>query len=92
MADYFAMLEKELRGIPYSKTEHRNALRALLSNRSDTSIERKHQNIRAILIEARFPYIRRIQPRYHVERRTPSEVDLRFTVSRQLAHATTWAI
>lgn len=58
VADYFAMLEKELRGILYSKTEHRRALRPLLSGRSDTAIERKHRNITAILIEVRFPYIR----------------------------------
>ncbi|HEX6097273.1 MAG TPA: DUF3883 domain-containing protein [Thermoanaerobaculia bacterium] len=62
VADYFAMLEKELRGIPYNKTEHRRALRPLLSNRSDPAIERKHQNITAILIEAGFPYIRGYKP------------------------------
>lgn len=62
VADYFAMLEKELRGIPYSKTDHRRALRPLLSGRSDTAIERKHQNITAVLIEARFPYIRGYKP------------------------------
>jgi hypothetical protein len=62
VADYFAMLEKELRGIPYSKTDHRRALRPLLSNRSDGSIERKHQNISAVLMEARFPYIRGYKP------------------------------
>jgi hypothetical protein len=62
VADYFSMLEQELRGIPYSKTAHRNALRPLLRGRSDGSIERKHQNISAILIEARFPYIRGYKP------------------------------
>jgi hypothetical protein len=62
VADYFAMLEKELRGIPYSKTTHRRALAPLLIDRSDGSIERKHQNISAVLIEARFPYIRGYKP------------------------------
>lgn len=62
MADYFAMLEKELRGIPYNKTEHRRALRPLLSGRSDPAIERKHQNITAVLIEAGFLYIRGYKP------------------------------
>jgi len=62
VADYFAMLEKELRGIPYSKTEHRRTLRPLLSGRNDTAIERKHQNITAVLIEAGFPYIRGYKP------------------------------
>ncbi len=62
VADYFSMLEKELRGVPYNKTAHRNALRPLLRDRSDGSIERKHQNISAILMEARFPYIRGYKP------------------------------
>ena len=56
------MLEKELRGVPYSKTAHRRALQPLLTNRSLGSIERKHQNISAVLIEARFPYIRGYKP------------------------------
>lgn len=51
------MLEKELRGLSYSKTEHRHALRPLLSDRSDGSIERKHQNISAVLMKVGFPYI-----------------------------------
>lgn len=62
VADYFSMLEKELRGMAYSKTAHRVALRSLLVNRSDGSIERKHQNISAILIEERFPYILGYKP------------------------------
>ncbi|HYC91167.1 MAG TPA: DUF3883 domain-containing protein [Thermoanaerobaculia bacterium] len=62
VADYFSMLEKELRRIPYSKTAHRKGLRPLLRNRSDGSIERKHQNISAILMEARFPYIPGYKP------------------------------
>jgi hypothetical protein len=62
VGDYFAMLEKELRGIPYNKTEHRRALRPLLAGRSDGSIERKHQNISAVLLEVRFPYIRGYKP------------------------------
>lgn len=56
------MLEKQLRREPYSKAEHRRTLTRLLSNRSDASIERKHQNISAILIEARFPYINGYKP------------------------------
>ena len=56
------MLEKELRGEAYSKTSHRRALQRLLDGRSETAIERKHQNISAILIEAAFPYIRGYKP------------------------------
>jgi uncharacterized protein DUF3883 len=62
VADYFAMLVKERRGMPYNKTEHRRALQPLLSGRSEGSIERKHQNITAILMGVGFPYIRGYKP------------------------------
>src|SRR5690606_21408216 len=57
VADYFHMLTQELAGQSYNKTEHRRALAATLNDRSDGSIERKHQNISAILIELRCPSI-----------------------------------
>lgn len=49
VADYFAMLAHDISGTFYSKTDHRRALVALLSNRSEGSIEFKHQNISAVL-------------------------------------------
>ena len=49
VADYFTMLEKELLGKPYSKTEHRRSLAPKLGGRSDGSIEFKHANISAVL-------------------------------------------
>jgi hypothetical protein len=57
VADYFAMLDQELRGLDYSKTQHRRALSLLVNQRTDAAIERKHQNISAILRELGFPYI-----------------------------------
>jgi hypothetical protein len=62
VADYFNMLDKELRGQDYNKTEHRRHLTALLSKRSDGAIERKHQNISAILRKIGFPYISGYKP------------------------------
>ncbi len=62
VADYFSMLAKELRGEPYNKSAHRAALRPLLQGRSDPAIERKHQNISAILIEFGVPYIEGYKP------------------------------
>ena len=62
VADYFKMLDNELRGIHYNKTEHRRALSILLNTRSDGSIERKHQNISAVLIDQGFPYIAGYKP------------------------------
>lgn len=46
--DYLAMLAKELRGEIYSKTEHRRAL-MLKIDRSEGSIEYKHQNVSAAM-------------------------------------------
>jgi hypothetical protein len=62
VADYFNMLDKELRGHDYNKTEHRHRLSALLKNRSEGSIERKHQNISAVLRDLDFPFINGYKP------------------------------
>jgi len=63
VADYFAMLEAELAGTRYDKTEHRRQLLPALDARSEGSIEFKHQNISAVLIALGFPYISGYKPR-----------------------------
>jgi hypothetical protein len=63
VADYFAMLQSELKGDPYDKTAHRRRLLPLLKDRSEGSSEFKHQNISAVLIELGFPYIPGYKPR-----------------------------
>jgi hypothetical protein len=62
IADYFSMLEMELRGLPYNKSEHRRALSKLLDNRSDRSIESKRQNISAVLLQMGMPWINGFKP------------------------------
>lgn len=62
VADYFDMLAKELRGEPFSKTEHRRRLMRVLDGRSDGSIEYKHQNITAALNELGVPGIDGYKP------------------------------
>jgi hypothetical protein len=62
VADYFAMLEKELAGLDYSKTEHRGKIEKLLNNRSGGSIEYKHQNISAVLRNLYRPYVKGYRP------------------------------
>lgn len=49
VADYFAMLADDIAGRRYNKAEHRRALLPLLGNRSEGSVEFKHQNISAVL-------------------------------------------
>lgn len=62
VADYFDMLDKELRGEPFSKTEHRRRLMKILDDRTDGSIEYKHQNITAALNELGVPGIDGYKP------------------------------
>lgn len=62
VADCFSMLAAELTGKPYSKTDHRRRLLSLLQKRSEQSIEFKHANISAVLIELGFPYISGYKP------------------------------
>jgi hypothetical protein len=57
ISDYFSMLSAELSVMPYSKAKHRRALLQKLNNRSPQSVEFKHANISAILIELGFPYV-----------------------------------
>ena len=59
---YLDMLLLELSGEPYNKAQHRRALLRLLNNRTEGAIERKHQNISAILIEMGLPYIEGYKP------------------------------
>ncbi len=67
IADYFNMLSAELKSEDYSKAEHRRALLPLLANRSDGSVEFKHQNISAVLIELGQPFIKGYLPRYNYQ-------------------------
>lgn len=70
VSDYLVMLENELSGLPYNKTEHRRNLQKLLNDRSEGSIEFKHCNISAVMIELGFPYISGYKPRWNFQRGT----------------------
>lgn len=65
--DYFSMFRKEVVGEHYKKAEHRRALQKQLDNRSEGSIEYKHQNISAILLEAGYPYIPGYKPAFNYQ-------------------------
>ncbi len=49
VADYFAMLVNDVSGANYNKADHRRRLVPRLRNRSEGSVEFKHQNISAVL-------------------------------------------
>lgn len=63
VADYLRMLTLELNGQRYSKTEHARALLKLLDDRSRPSVEFKHANISAVMVELGYPYIDGYKPR-----------------------------
>lgn len=88
--DYLSMLALELRGQDYSKAERNRELRKLLPVRSRGSIEFKHQNISAVMIEIGYPYVEGYKPRSNfqgllqevVERRVHARPELATTVTK----------
>jgi len=66
VADYFAMLADEIAGRSYNKSDHRRALQAL-TGREPGSIERKHQNISAVMERLGVPFIRGYKPLAHFQ-------------------------
>lgn len=84
VSDYLSMLAAELSGVPYSKAVHRRQLQPLLNNRSEQSIEFKHANISAVLIELGFPYISGYKPRSNYQQLLYDVVAERLSQSPQL--------
>jgi hypothetical protein len=74
VADYLAMLVFELNGQRYSKTAHRQRLLSLLPGRSAGSVEFKHCNISAVMLELGFPYLRGYKPRVNFQRQILTSV------------------
>lgn len=67
VADYFAMLNKDIAGQNYNKTQHRRDLLPLLNERSESSIEFKHQNISAVLKGLGETWIPGYQPAFNFQ-------------------------
>jgi hypothetical protein len=79
VADYLAMLSCELARQPYNKSAHRRQLMQRLPGRSGGSIEFKHCNISAVMLQLKCPYIAGYQPRVNFQRSVLLDV-----VSRQV--------
>jgi hypothetical protein len=88
--DYLTMLDLELRGKDYNKAERNRELRKLLPVRKRGSIEFKHQNISAVMIELGYPYVVGYKPARNyqgllyevVERRVYARPTLATTVAK----------
>lgn len=64
VADYFDMLNKQLRAESYSKTEHKKRLAANLgTGRHWESLDPKYQNISAVLQQLGYPTVEGYKPR-----------------------------
>jgi hypothetical protein len=75
VGDYFEMLEQELLGKSYNKTDHRRELAPRLTGRSDGSIEFKHANISAVLTGMGLPYIDGYKPRGNYQALLRDEIE-----------------
>jgi hypothetical protein len=61
VSDYRDMLDLELAGFPFNKSEHRRAVMQEI-DRSNGSVEFKHQNISAVLEKIGLPWIKGYKP------------------------------
>ena len=84
VADYLAMMELELRGERYNKSQHRRELQTKLNNRSDSSMEFKHQNISAIMIELGYPYISGYKPAFNYQQQLKDVILMRLAEVRHV--------
>jgi len=85
VSDYFEMLAMELRGQEFNKAERNRNVQKFLNNRERGSVEFKHQNISAVLIELGYPYIKGYKPaRNYQKRRLPDVILNRLAVTPDL--------
>lgn len=85
VADYLAMLTCELAGQPYNKSARRQRLLLQLPGRTAGSVEFKHANISAVMLELGFPYLRGYKPRMNFQRSLLlDEVSAQVSASAQL--------
>ena len=85
VADYFAMLANDVAGRPYNKAKHRRQLMKHINDRSDGSVEFKHQNISAVLKGLGEVWITGYKPAFNFQ------TSLVYAVSRWLAMNPDWA-
>lgn len=65
--DYLNMLTLELRGEPFNKAARNRELRVRLDGRSHGAVERKHQNVSAVLTSLGCPYVNGYKPLGHAQ-------------------------
>jgi len=84
VSDYLDMLALELHSTPFNKAEHSRNLLRMLDGRTRAAVERKHQNISAILIELGYPYIDGYKPLGNYQELLREIVEERLLAARNL--------
>jgi len=74
ISEYFLMLNDEAGGIPFNKAEHNRLLRSKI-DRTEGSIEFKHQNISAVLQRLGLPRIRGYLPATNYQKAITAAID-----------------
>ena len=92
VADYLAMLQQEVSGLPINKAEHNRRLVPLLNNRTRAAVEFKHANISAALIDLGYPYIDGYKPRRNYQDLLAEVLTERLASSVSLRDATLLAV
>lgn len=82
VSDYFTMLHSELVGADYNKSAHRRSLIARIG-RTEGSVERKHQNISAVLNELALPTIPGYKPLPNFQKSIIDAIDRYLTLNPQ---------
>ncbi|MFN0069390.1 MAG: hypothetical protein ACKVYV_17340 [Limisphaerales bacterium] len=86
------MLAMELRGEEFNKAEHNRNLQKLLANRTKGAIEKKHQNVSAVLIELGYPYVNGYKPLRNYQQLLYDIVEERLLVATGLHRAAAAAV
>jgi hypothetical protein len=85
VTDYFSMLHSELSGADYNKSAHRRLLIDRI-RRTEGSVERKHQNISAVLSELALPTISGYKPLPNFQKSIIDAIDRYLTRHPQGLH------
>lgn len=80
---YFSMLEQEITNRKYNKTSYRTQLLESLDNRTHGAVEKKHQNISAVLTELQMPSINGYKPLYNYQQLLVEKVNSFLTANKR---------
>lgn len=87
--DYLQMLAMELRGETFNKAERNRNLCALLKGRTRGAVEKKHQNISAVMLSLGFPYIAGYKPLTRFQRLLYDVTEQRLEAAKALLSTVT---